>query len=62
MTRGESLQQVLQTAARITHAVGRLDSMPMQALGETGERAIDETVTSRDASGTRRTQLAARIS
>ena len=62
MTRGECLQQVLQAAARVAHAVSRLDSMPMQALGEAGERAVDKIVASRDASGTGRPQFAARIS
>ena len=61
MARGECLQQILQTAARVTHPVGRLDSMPMEALGEYGERAVDEIVTRRDASGTGRTQFAARV-
>ncbi len=59
MTRGECLQQILQTAARVTHAVGRLDSMLMEAVGESGERAVNEIVTGRDAGGTGRTQFAA---
>ena len=50
MPRGEGLQQVLQAAARVAHAVSRLDSVPMQAIGEPGERAVDEIVAGRDAS------------
>src|ERR1700683_3982796 len=58
MARAERLQQILQAAARITHAIGRLDSVAMQALGEARESAVDEIVASGDASGTRRPQFA----
>src|ERR1700691_5940151 len=58
MARAERLQQILQAAARITHAIGRLNSVAMQALGGARESAVDEIVASGDASGTRRPQFA----
>src|ERR1039457_2652501 len=58
MTRGECLQQVLETSARVTHAIGRLDSMMMQTVCESGEGAVDEIVAGRDASGAGRPQFA----
>jgi len=36
--------------------------MPLEAVGERGEPAVDEIVTRRDAGGTGRTQFAARVS
>src|SRR5271156_4063642 len=59
MACGECLQEILQTAARVSHPVSRLDPVTTQAFSQSRERAVDKAITRRDACGARWPQLTA---